>query len=75
MKEEVKQQLYEVYFWLHSNTGCFHNMLYALINKADLRNRELLRAAFPAEVEAYELWYEHGTQWLKETLDKPKESK
>lgn len=42
--------------WLN---GCqsFTSQLFELINRADRRNREKLRAGFPDEVTAYEIWF------------------
>lgn len=46
----------ELYFWQYSNTGCFHNMLFSLMQKADTDNYAKLEIAFPEEAEAYYQW-------------------
>jgi hypothetical protein len=58
--------MFELYCWQFSNTGCFHNMLFDLIQKADLSNRRLLSKAFPEEVEAFEIYQHKGDSWLRE---------
>ena len=50
----------ELYFWQYSNTGCFHNILFDLMQKADTNNYAKLKIAFPEEAEAYYLWCKAG---------------
>lgn len=40
--------------------------LFSLIAKADVRNRERIRAGFPNEVAAYEAWHRYGDTFLKD---------
>lgn len=46
----------ELYFWQYSNTGCFHNMLFDLMQKADIKNYVKLCTAFPHECHAFTEW-------------------
>lgn len=46
----------ELYFWQYSNTRCFHNMLFDLMQKADHINIERIAVGFPEEVEAFRDW-------------------
>ena len=49
---------FELWCWQHSNTGCFNNMLFELIAKADFINKERIRDSFPEFVLEYERWCE-----------------
>lgn len=46
----------DIPLWLN---GCqsFTSQLFELIHRADRRNREKLRAGFPDQVTAYEIWF------------------
>ncbi len=73
--EEIIKAKRELYFWKYSYTGCFSNMLYDLIVKADKYNREKLSKAFPEYVDAYTLWYNDSSperlliKWSVECID------
>ena len=51
-----EQAVRELYFWQYSNTGCFHNMLFDLMAKADANNFARLVPSFPNECMAYIDW-------------------
>lgn len=51
----------ELWAWQYSNTSCFHNMFFSLIQKADWHNRERLAQAFPMEVKVYTEWCDAPT--------------
>jgi hypothetical protein len=55
----VKELYYSIY---GSNPTNYHAVLYQLINKADMQNKELLRLAYPMEVHAYEEWESSKSQ-------------
>lgn len=44
----------------------FTAKLYTLISKADIRNRERLRAGFPNEVAAFQAWQRYGDTFLRD---------
>lgn len=52
-----QKAIFEVWCWQHSNSGCFTQKLFDLIQKADPDNRKKLAGAFPELYEAWELWY------------------
>jgi len=67
MNKKINSERYEMaerelYFWQHSRgrSTNFHSMLYALIAKADIRNKARLALAFPEECEAYYNWVTTG---------------
>lgn len=65
---DLREARKELYFWRRSYSNSFTNRLFDLIGKADLENRERLRAGFPEILDAYEEWV-----WAKdesEYLDK-----
>lgn len=43
----------------YGDKSSFASMLYDLIAKADLRNRERIRKGFPEAVAVWEAWYSH----------------
>ncbi len=50
----------EVYYWQYSNTGCFHNKLFDLFQKADETNQLNLAKGFPMEYMAWCAWNASG---------------
>jgi hypothetical protein len=58
--ELTKAAVFEVWCWQYSRTGCFNNMLFDLIQKADPGNKLRLARAFPLEMAAYQAWCEAG---------------
>lgn len=47
----------DIPFWQRGEGDWFTIGVLRLIAKADMRNRERIRAGFPAEVEAFEKWH------------------
>lgn len=58
----LEEAVREIYFWQNNHTGCFHNILFDLMGKADTNNYAKLKIAFPEEAEAYYLWCKSGNR-------------
>jgi len=73
--EEIIKAKRELYFWQYGYTGSFSNRLYDLIGKADMFNKERIRAGFPEYVEVYEIWCKDSSpeqlliKWSVECID------
>lgn len=47
----------KLYFWQYRRTECFSDHLFTLMQKADSKNFERLKLAFPEHAGAYQMWY------------------
>lgn len=68
---EFIKAVQQLFFWQYNRTECFSNMLYDLIAKADLGNKERLRYGFHWEVKAFESWqrYPNPNEFFKKYLN------
>ena len=55
-KTDYEKAVKELWAWQDSNTGCFHNMLFTLIQKADPVNKSKLQELYPDEYQAWIDW-------------------
>jgi len=53
----IEDAIKELYYWQHSYTHCFSNLVFDLIQKADGENQQRLMKAFPTEVMVWGLWH------------------
>lgn len=56
MNTQLKKAALSLYHWQCSGSNNFTSQLFDLIAKADFRNREKIRNAFPMEVFVYCEW-------------------
>lgn len=61
MNRQLQKAAFELYRWQCGGATNFTAKLFDLIAKADFRNREKLRTAFPMEVFVFCEWYASPT--------------
>ena len=62
-----------VYLDLHNylrntGTGCFNELLFQLMNKADCENYYKLANAFPEQAAAWSAFQENGVAWVEKQI-------
>lgn len=67
---DKKEQPVEITVWLQGQTN-FTSLLLTLIQKADAKNLELLRIAFPRQVDIFETWINADQEDWKNQIGGP----
>ena len=55
-----KEAVREVYFWQHSRSDCFNQLILDLFAKADSKNQQKLAFVYPELFDAWSAWQTAG---------------